>query len=100
MDKERRKAPRSTSHIPIDLYDRHGHAVTGEGELVNLSVEGAMLMTGKPLRKSQQVRFRFQPGKAPVLDLDAKVIWSQKRRKPFQYGVQFSEFLKSDVTRS
>ena len=33
VDKDRRKAPRALSHIPIDLYDPKGRAaVTGEGQ--------------------------------------------------------------------
>lgn len=88
-DKDRRKEPRATSQIPIDLYDPKGHAVTGEGHFLNLSTSGGMLETPKPLKLKEKIRLRYQPGKEAVLDVGGKVVWAVKRRRIFHYGVLF-----------
>jgi hypothetical protein len=95
MEKDRRKAPRAVSHIPIDLYDLKGRAVTGEGQFVNFSMTGAMLETPKPLKLKEKIRLRYQPGKEAILDVAGKVVWAVKKRRLFQYGLQFDPRLRS-----
>src|SRR4051812_26203867 len=89
-ERERRKAPRAASHIPIDVYDPQGHAVTAEGQFINLSTNGAMLETPKPFKIKDVIRLRYQPGRDPVLDVKGSVVWVVKKRRLFQYGVSFA----------
>lgn len=100
MDKDRRKEPRATSQIPIDLYDSKGHAVTGEGHFLNLSTSGGLLETQKPLKVQEKIHLRYQPGKEAVLDVDGKVVWVEKKRRIFHYGVLFNPRLGRTFTHA
>jgi PilZ domain len=91
MDKERRKSPRSASHLVVDLYDSKGHAVTAEGQFLNISEHGAMIETPKPLKIKDKIRLRVQPGKDLLLELIGQIVWVVKKRHDFIYGVRFAE---------
>ena len=47
---ERRRAPRSLSKVPLEIYDSKGQMVVGEGRFLNLSVTGAMMKSQRLIK--------------------------------------------------
>ena len=88
--KERRRAPRTKSSVPLELYDPKGRMVVGEGRFVNLSEQGALILSRKPLQKSQAVRLHILAGGKPTLELAGKLIWARKKPREYAYGIKFS----------
>ena len=86
---DRRRVPRSPSHVPVDFYDRKGHAVTGEGWLVNCSTRGALIQSRHGLRPRAPVRLHLQTGSTPTLQLTGRVVWTKRHRPGFLYGIRF-----------
>jgi PilZ domain len=100
MDKDRRRALRTASQIPVDLYDAKGKAITAEGQFINVSTTGAMIETPKPLKVKDRLRLRFQPGKEPLFDVNGSVVWVVKKRRSFQCGVQFAPGVASALYKA
>ena len=100
LEKDRRKALRTATQIPVDLYDPKGKAITGEGQFVNFSTNGAMIETPKPLKIKERLRLRYQPGKEPLFDVGGRIVWAAKKRRFFQYGVQFAPRLASALLKA
>lgn len=96
IEKDHRKAPRTASQLAVDLYDPKGRAVTAEGRFVNVSTHGAMIESAHALKVQEKLLVRFQPGKSPVLDLAAKVIWAVKKRRGFLYGLRFQKYFATN----
>jgi len=100
MDKERRKALRAPSQIPVDLYDPKGHAVTAEVQFLNVSESGVMVETPKPLKLKEEVRLRYQPGKEPLFDLKGRVVWVVKYLSAYRYGIRFDARVRNSFLHS
>ena len=89
MRKERRRAPRTYSSVPLDLYDPHGQVMIGEGRFVNVSLSGSMLESRQSLHLHQPIRLQVQaPSKSP-LEFVGRVVWRKKKAAAFNYGIQF-----------
>jgi len=88
--KDRRKAPRAASDIPLDIYDTTGRAVIGEGHFVNLSTLGGLMRSRTPLKARTAVHLQVVPARKPALELKGKVIWTRKKTPEFEYGIRFS----------
>ena len=87
--KERRRSPRTTSNVPIDLYDTGGRMLIGEGRFVNISMTGSMLESRQSLHLRQPVRLQVQaPAKSPM-EFSGRVIWRKKKSARFTYGIRF-----------
>lgn len=87
--KERRRVPRNASSLPLDIYDAKGRAVLAEGQCVDLSTQGARLISRKPFKRNSEIRLQLVPSDKPVLDIMGQVIWSRKVSPGFEYGVRF-----------
>ena len=87
--KDRRKAPRSNSNLPFDIYDSKGRMVVGEGHFVNLSTNGGMMVSRKPLKTREAVRLQVVTAGKAALELIGKVVWSRKKTSEFEYGIRF-----------
>lgn len=88
--KERRQSVRSPSTLEADLYDPKGRMVIGEGHFVNMSEQGALLESAKPLRPRQTVRLHVQTAGRTALEITGRVIWARKKRPGFAYGIAFA----------
>ncbi len=88
--KERRKAPRSPSRVPLDIYNAKGRAMVGDGRCVDLSVLGARIASKKPLKAKSTIRLRLAPLDKPIFTIAGKVIWMRKKAPGFEYGICFS----------
>jgi len=88
--KERRKAPRTSSNVPLDIYDPKGQMIVGEGRFVDMSVRGARMESRKPLKAKASVRLHVVPSGKPVLELSGKVVWARKKTAGYEYGIRFS----------
>ncbi len=93
--KERRKTPRSPSHVPCDIYDSKGKAIVGEGKCVDFSISGLRLASRKPMKAKTSIRLQVVPVKRPVLDISGRVVWARKSSPGFVYGISFSSKLPS-----
>lgn len=76
---ERRRHPRHTTQLQLELFERH----TGErlGRLADLSLDGFMLFSENPLEADQVVECRLQSAE-PVAGVDSIVfaadcLWSR-----------------------
>jgi hypothetical protein len=95
--KERRRAPRTSSSVPIDLYDSDGQMIIGEGRFVNISLAGTMLESRQSLHLRQPVRLQVQsPAKSPM-EFTGRVIWRKKKSARFLYGIHFEPLAKTHV---
>jgi hypothetical protein len=91
--KERRRAPRSFSSIPLDLCDPKSHAVIGEGRFLNMSMTGSLMVSRQTLPVNKPIQLLLQnPGKSPF-ELAGKVVWRKKKASVFNYGIQFKSSL-------
>jgi hypothetical protein len=88
--KERRKAIRSTSNLPLDIYDPKGKMVVGEGRFTDLSTIGGRMVSRKPLKARSAIRLHLVPSGKSALELIGKVIWARKKTAEFEYGIRFS----------
>jgi hypothetical protein len=87
--KERRRATRTYSNVPLDLYDAAGRVIIGEGRFVNVSLTGSQLESRQPLQLRQQIHLQLQtPGRSPF-HLAGKVVWRRKKAAAFNYGIRF-----------
>ncbi len=91
--KERRKAPRTHSNLPLDIYDPKGRMVVGEGRFINLSTSGGRMLSRKPLKARAAVRLHVVPAGKSALELIGRVVWARKKTAEFEYGISF----KSDT---
>lgn len=89
MRQERRESPRTPSNVPLDLYDAKGRAVVGEGQFVNVSERGAMVRSRKRLEPKEKIRLRVDSDGESPLRIPGRVVWSQKNRSGFTYGIRF-----------
>lgn len=88
--KERRRAPRAVSNVPLDLYDREGRMVIGEGHFVNLSTKGCLLESRQTLPQRKRIRLQIRPvAKFSPLELSGRIIWARRKSPPFTYGIAF-----------
>src|SRR5205823_3455159 len=98
--KERRRAARSHSNVPLDLYDSAGRMIIGEGRFLNVSLTGSLLESRQPLHLRQQIRLELQaPGRSPF-HLAGKVVWRRKKASAFSYGIRFQRQAAQRVRRS
>jgi hypothetical protein len=88
--KERRKAFRMSSSLPLDIYDPKGKMVVGEGRFTDLSTIGGRMLSRKPLKARSAVRLHVVPSGKSALELIGKVIWARKKTAEFEYGIRFS----------
>src|SRR5690349_4570662 len=88
--KDRRKAPRTVSNLPLDIYDPKGRMVVGEGRFVDLSTSGGRMLSRKPLKAHSAVRLHVVPAGKSALELIGKVIWTRKKTAEFEYGIRFN----------
>ncbi len=88
--KDRRKAPRTNSNLPFDIYDTKGKVVVGEGHFVDLSTLGGRMVSRKPLKAQSSIRLHVVPAGKPALELTGKVVWARKKTAEFEYGIRFS----------
>jgi hypothetical protein len=88
--KERRKAIRTESNLPLDIYDTKGKVVVGEGRFVNLSTSGGCMVSRKPLKAHSAIRLHVVPAGKPALELTGKVVWTRKKTAEFEYGIRFN----------
>ena len=88
--KERRKVPRATSNLPLDIYDPKGQMVVGEGRFINLSTSGGLMVSRKPLKTRTAVRLHVVPAGNSALELLGKVVWARKKTSEFEYGIRFN----------
>ena len=88
--KERRKAFRLKSNLPLDIYDTKGKVVVGEGHFVDLSTLGGRMVSLKPLKTRSAVRLHVIPSGKPALELSGQVVWARKKTPGFEYGIRFS----------
>src|SRR5258708_39995809 len=88
--KERRKAFRTSSDLPLDIYDPKGRMVVGEGHFTDLSTLGGRMVSRKPLKARSAVRLRVIPIGKSALELIGKIIWARKKTAEFEYGIRFS----------
>jgi hypothetical protein len=87
--KDRRRAPRTVSTVPFDIYDAKGRGVVGEGHFLDLSTSGGRMVTRKILKSNATIRLHVAPNGKPSLQLTGKVIWVRKKSKSYEYGVHF-----------
>ena|SRR5207249_11366801 len=92
--KERRKAVRANSDLPLDIYDPRGRMIVGEGRFINLSTIGGLMVSRKPLKTRAAVRLQVVPSGKSALELIGKVIWSRKKTAEFEYGIRFNSDLQ------
>src|SRR5882724_3085043 len=90
MMKERRKAPRADSNLPLDIYDSKGKVLVGEGRFTNVSMLGGLLVSRNSFKKSSAIRMHVIPADKPALDITGKVVWARKKTTGFEYGIRFS----------
>ncbi|MFA5975398.1 MAG: PilZ domain-containing protein [Elusimicrobiota bacterium] len=89
MKPERRQSPRIHSTVPLDLYDPRGRMVIGEGYFVNISEQGAMVRSRNTLASKKKIRLHLAADKESPLQLSGRVVWTQKKRPGFTYGIRF-----------
>jgi hypothetical protein len=90
MSKERRREPRATSSVPLEIYDPRGRMVVAEGRFVNLSTQGGMMQSPKPFKLKSAIRMHMVPAGKTALELLGKIVWARKSDSVFTYGVRFS----------
>src|ERR1700687_1588161 len=88
--KERRKVPRSSSGLPLDIYDPKGKMIVGEGRFTDLSTIGGRMVSRKPLKARSAILLHVVPSGKAALELPAKVVWARKKTAGYEYGIRFS----------
>jgi hypothetical protein len=88
--KDRRKAVRAKSNLPLDIYDTKGKVVVGEGRFVDFSTLGGRIVSRKPLKARSAIRLHVIPDGKPALELTGKVVWTRKKTAEFEYGIRFN----------
>jgi hypothetical protein len=87
--KERRRALRTASSVPLDVYDAEGKMIIGEGRFVNVSKTGSQLESRQTLPLRRPIRLQIQsPAKSP-LQFAGRVVWRKKLANAFSYGIEF-----------
>ena len=85
--KERRRAARTYSNVPLDLYDPVDRVVIGEGKFVNVSLTGSLLESRQPLPVRKNIHLQVQsPG---TFEVAGRIMWRKKKAGTFTYGVRF-----------
>ncbi len=91
--KERRRAPRTYSSVPLDLFDPRGHVLIGEGRFVNVSLTGSMLESHLPLQLHQTICLQVQAPGRSAFEFAGRVVWRKRKSVRntalFNYGIQF-----------
>lgn len=90
MNRERRRLSRTPTNLPLELYDRKGRVIVGEGRFTNLSQEGGLMETPTPVH-ARAVRVHLGAGKSAALEIAARIVWSRRKARGFAYGVRFSQ---------
>jgi hypothetical protein len=91
MSKERRQALRTTSAVPLEIYDPKGRMVVGEGRFLNLSTLGGLMESPKPLKAKTSIRLHMVPAGKTSLEILGRVVWARKGDSAFTYGIRFSQ---------
>jgi PilZ domain-containing protein len=91
--KERRKALRAVSNLPLDIYDSKGQMIVGEGRFTDFSTLGGRMVSRKPLKANSDIRLHVVPVGKPALELSAKVVWTRKKTSEFEYGIRFHDIV-------
>ena len=92
--KERRRALRTYSSVPLDLFDPKGRVLIGEGRFVNVSLSGSLVESRLPLQLHQTICLQVQaPAKTPF-ELAGRVVWRRRRASLYNYGIQFESLSK------
>src|SRR5882672_10388641 len=94
---DRRRAPRTASTVPFDIYDNKGRVVVGEGRFLNLSTTGGRMVTRKVLKADAVVHLHVVPNGKPALELTGKVVWARKKTSGFEYGIRFKPHSKKPI---
>ena len=90
MSKERRQALRTSSTVPLEIYDPKGRMVVGEGRFLNLSETGGLIESPTPLKTKSSVRLHMVSAGKSALEILGHVVWSRKQESGFTYGIRFS----------
>lgn len=90
MSKERRREPRTPSTVPLEIYDRKGRMVVGEGRFLNLSTVGGLMESPKPLKTKSSIRLHMVSAGKSALEIIGRVVWARKQDSGFTYGIHFS----------
>jgi hypothetical protein len=85
--KERRRATRTYSSVPLDLFDPVDHVLIGEGKFLNVSLTGSQLESRQPLPLRKSIHLQVQaPG---TFGVAGKIMWRKKKAGTFTYGIRF-----------
>jgi len=86
---ERRRDVRRMLITDVDLLSSDG-APLARGDLVNMSVSGARLDLGAPLREGETVRLAVHvPGQIRALRIQGTIQWQRQTGDAFAHGLRF-----------
>ncbi len=86
---ERRRANRTYSSVPLDVYDPKHRVLIGEARFVNVSLRGSLLESRYPLKLHQTVFMQVQAPTRSPFEFAGEVVWRKKKAAGFTYGIQF-----------
>jgi CheY-like chemotaxis protein len=97
-DDDRRRDVRRMLITDVDLLSSEG-APLARGDLVNMSVSGARLDLGAPLREGDSVRLAVHvPGQIRALRIEGVIQWQRPAGDGFAHGLRF-EAMGTEETR-
>jgi hypothetical protein len=87
--KERRRATRTYSNVPLDLYDAAGRVIIGEGRFINVSMTGSLMQSRRAIPLRQRIRLQVQSPAQSPFEFAGRVVWRKKTQDSFTYGIRF-----------
>src|SRR5262245_5913019 len=87
--KNRRRAARSFSNVPLDVYDPAGRMIIGEGRFVNVSMTGSLLESCLSLNSHQHIPLHVKTPGTSAFEFAGRVVWRKKKAGGFNYGIAF-----------
>jgi len=90
LTQERRRSRRLQSAAVLELQDTYGKFVPESARMHDISLKGACFDSTMPLKRGQKVMARLYSSKEGVLQISARVVWSQPRAHRILYGIEFN----------
>jgi hypothetical protein len=90
--KERRRASRTFSSVPLDLCDPKSQAIIGEGRFINVSLTGSQVESRKPFPLHKQIQLRVQTPGHSGFEFAGRIVWRKRNSSGFSYGIKFKPF--------
>jgi hypothetical protein len=91
--RDKRKSARFLSEGPVEIEMEPGHFVGKTTALLNLSSQGACVVSNRTFRLGQQIVARLHPTHRSPLRVTGWVVWFKPRSNFMVYGLKFKSIV-------